>query len=506
MKRIMMIAFLLFVTLGSFAQSVQINGVKGKFFRGVQSIENFGYYTIYLGEKVKGGMVEYVLEIYDLDLKLVNKAIVVMSKSDFLIGAEFNGENFLFGFADYRKKTQSYVVFDKKGVQTKKEVTPVKKMATVGSGAVYPALDGSGFYVTSVVKEKKWGYRIQKLDANCTVLWDKTYTRAKGVASIVTAEVQHGRLIILTNEKPSQMSRKVFGKLIALDDKTGDQIYEYALFNGEFTCQPSALLVEPDGSVISSGMYFNGDKFDAVNSDGIFFAKLGPSGDVEMMNTIDWDNGIQDALKATSRKFSIGSKPKVIFHEIIPESNGGYQVIAETFRKTVKAGTVLAALGNSNEPAPMGFTVMDYLIFNYDSKGNPIDINKIAKPYKSTLVDGTIAQQGGMVLAMYMKKYGMFTYEFTTPLEGTDEQVIVFTNFEDAGVGKGLPYIGISSIKQGEESQTRKIPVTKKYTPYVSGSKNMRGGALRGAPGKMCVYFFSRKDKVINMTIENVSM
>lgn len=507
MKKLMMLAIVFLMAGVTTAQTVQINGVKGRFYNGVHSIEDYGYYTIYKGEKLKKGMVEYVLEIYDLDLGLIKKEKVVMTKTDNLVGAEFNGNSFLFAFYDLKKKTQSFLTFDRKGNQVAKEVVPVKKVVTAGSGAIFPARDGSGFYATKSVKEKKWGYSVTKLDNNAKTVWEKTYTRPKGVAFVVSAESSHGRLVLLTNERPSAMSKKVQGKLVAIDDKTGDEIYNYKLFDGTVTYQPSSLLILDDGSVVSAGMYFNGEKAKATNSDGIFFAKLDPSGKPVMSNNIDWDNGIQEAMKATSRKFSIGSKPKVVFHEIVEDANGGYQVIAETFRKTVKAGTVMGALGgNNNEPPPMGFTVMDYLIFNYDSNGNPIDINKIEKPYKSTLVDGRIAQQGGMVLSQYMKRMGMFTYEFTTTLEGSDDKIIVFTNFEDAKLGNGFPYVGMTTIAMGEESRTTKLPVTKKHTPYLSGSKNTKSGALKGRPGKMCLYVYSRKEKVINMTIENIAV
>ncbi len=452
-------------------------------------------------------MREYVLEIFDLNLNQVNKTKIVVNKGDFLVGAEFNGQNFLFGFVDYNKKTNTYFVLDAKGNETKKETIPVKKLASAGSAAMYPARDGSGFYVTSLVKEKKWGYRVRKMDSNAQILWDKTYTRPKGLAMIVGAESSNGRLTLIVNERPSLMAyRKAMRSLVSLDDNTGDEIFKTPLFDGMLTAIPSSMIVEPDGTTVTCGMYYNGEKVNEKNSDVIFFMKLAPDGSQIAKNAIDWDNGIQDAMKATSREFSIGSKPKVLFHEIIPEPGGGYQVISETFRKTVKAGTVLGAMNNSNEPAPMGFTVIDYLIYNYDDMGNPIDINKIEKPYKSVMVDGGVAQQGGIALAQYLKRMKVFTYEFSTQLEGTEQRVIVFTNFEDAGLGKGKPYIGITTIEKGVESTTRKVPVSKKHTAKATGSKNLKSGCLKARPGKMCTYLYDRKDKVISISLEDLSV
>lgn len=507
MKKSILLLGLLFLALASTAQTVTIPGVKGRFYNGVHSIEDKGFYTIYLGEKLKKGMREYVLEIYDLDLNSINKTKVVVNKADVLVGSEFNGKFFFFAFNNYSKKTNSYFIFDAQGKEVKKETIPVKRLASVGSAGIYPARDGSGFYITSIVKEKKWGYRIRKMDNNAQVKWDKTFTRPKGLASIATAESSNGRLTIITNERPSLMAyRKAMRFMISIDDNTGDELYKIPLFDGTTTAIPSSLFVEADGTTVSCGMYYNGEKVKEKNSDGIFFLKLAPDGTEVARNYIDWDNGIQEALAATSRKFSIGSKPKVLFHEIIPEPGGGYQVISETFRKTVKAGTVMAMMANNNEPPPMGFTVMDYIIFNYDNMGNPVDINKIEKPYKSIMVDGRVAQMGGVALAARLKQMRVFTYEFSTTLEGSDQRVIVFTNFEEAGLGKGKPYIGISTITPGEESKTRKIPVSKKHTAKATGAKDLKSGCLKARPGKMCTYLYDRKDKVISIAIEDLSI
>ncbi len=503
----LVLTILLLIFAGNFqSQTVQINGVRGKDFRGVKSIEDKGYYTFYFSERAGKGMIEYILEIYDLDLNLVKKVPMQVRKTAFLSGGEFNGNDFLFYFIDLNKKTNTYFVIDNEGNIVQEQTVPNKKIASAMSTKIFPAQDGSGFYITKSVKEKKWGYQIEKVDRNMQVLWDRTYTRDKGVAGISAAESGNGRLVIVSLERPSLTSKKVMGKVVSFDDGNGDKLYEYELYNGELTAQPTSFLIEDDGSVVTSGMYFDGIKWTATNSDGIFFLKLNPNGEKEIFNAIDWDNGIQEALKATSRKFSIGSKPKVLFHEIIKSPAGGYQVVSETFRKTVKAATALSALGNrGGDPPPMGFTVMDYIIFNYDDQGNPTDINKVEKPYKSATIPGRIAQQGGVSLAQYMKNYKMFTYEFETELDNGDK-VVVYTNFEDAKLGNGKPYLGITTINKGEESRTEKRPLSKKYAAYLAGSAaNLKLGALKGKPGKVCMYFFDKKNKAINLVLEDLN-
>jgi hypothetical protein len=253
-------------------------------------------------------------------------------------------------------------------------------------------------------------------------------------------------------------------------------------------------------------MYYDGEKMSGDNSDGIFFLKLDNAGKQLAYKSIDWDNGIQDALKATSRKFSIGSKPKVLFHEITKTKDGNYQVISETFRKALGAAGALAMMGGSRaSDVPMRLTVMDFIIFNFDNNGEPLDINKIEKPYKSAEIAGGMVMNG-IQLANYLKKYRMFTYDFTTVLP-SGKQAIVYTNFEDAGLGAGKPYVGVSTIGLGMETETEKIPLAKKYAAFMTGDPdNLKTGAMPGPPGKMCLFVYDRKAKAILMSIEDLTV
>lgn len=512
MKKVTTSLFLLLFSTLLIAQTAQINGVRKKEFRAVKAIESAdskstGYYTFYVAEKKGKGMVEFILEIYDLDLNLVKKNPIQLTKYTVMQAGEFNGNDFMFLFVDIRKRTNTYVTIDKEGNTIKKVVKAAKKYTTAGTTQIYPSREGDGFYLTQQIKEKKWGYAVEKMDRNLTSIWRKTVSKNKGIISVAAAESGNGKLIIVSTEKPTLMSKKVTGKVVGFDDASGDKLYETNLYNGTITRIPSSFLIDKEGNTVMAGMYFEGQKWTAKNSDGIFFTKLSDDGEILFENSIDWDNGIQKAMKATSRKFSIGSKPKVLFHDIIEDKDGNYQVISETFRKTVKAGTVLAALGGgSKDDIPVGFTVMDFIVFNYDKEGNPIDINKIEKPYKSILVSGSIANQGGVSLAYYMKKFKMFTYEFVAESETSGEKAIVFTNFESPeGLGAGKPYIGVATIKIGEESQTKKIPLVKKASSKYS-PKTAKTGAIRSKKGKVCLYLYDKKEKTINLRIEELSI
>ena len=166
------------------AQQVQIDGVRQQEFRGVNPIAGKGYYTYYVNEKLGKGMVEFALEIYDLDLNVIKKTAIAVTKTSNLQGSEFNGEDFLFMFEDLNKKTNTFISVDGSGNIIKEKVEPTKKIATASSAAIYPATDGSGFYLTQAVKEKKWGYEVVKMDRDLKELWSKTVTVENGMTGV----------------------------------------------------------------------------------------------------------------------------------------------------------------------------------------------------------------------------------------------------------------------------------------------------------------------------------
>lgn len=487
------------------AQQVQIDGIRPKEFRGVNSIKDKGYFTYYVNEKLKKGMVEFALEIYDLDLNLIKKTEIAVTKNSEVKGAEFNGQDFLFLFTDLSEKANTYVTVDETGNVIKKKTEENKKIQTAYTTEVYPALDGTGFYITQAVKEKKWGYEVTKVDRSLKQLWSKTETVDKGMTGVSYGLGDEGRFVLISTERPALTSNKLFNRVVSFDGATGKKQFTYDLYDGKQTNLPSTFLVEADGTLATAGMYYEGEKATGDNSDGIFFLRLDAQGKALAYKSIDWDNGIQSALKATQRKFSIGGKPKVLFHQIVKEPGGNYQVISETFRKAAGASTALAVMGGARGgDIPVRFTVMDFIIFNFDPAGEPLDINKIEKPYKSLSVASAYAANG-IQMAQYMKQFKMFTYEFETTLPD-GKKAIVFTNFEDAGLGAGKPYVGVASIELGKEPQVQKIPLPKKYTSFVTGDPdNLKAGSMKGRPGKFCLFVYDKKAKAVMMSIEDIT-
>lgn len=497
------------VSFSAFSQSAEITNVRKNEFRGVYPILNKqtnlpqGYYTFYVNEKVGGGMTNFIIAMFDLDLKLIKQTPITITKHSNVDGSEFNGEDFLFVFNDYRKKTLTYVTVDNKGDIIKtKGVAEEKRYAATAD--VYPSNNG-GFYIVKPIKEKKWGYSVERVDRNLNTQWEKRFMPEKGMVTVEAVESRGDQIIVIQSVRPALASKKVRAEFVCLADKTGDPVFNYSLFDGEDTGVPTAFLIDDQKNLVTGGMYFKGEKMDAVNSDGIFFLKLSPTGEKLAYSKIDWDNGIQDVLKKSRKGISISSKPKVFFQDIVQGTDGNYQVISETFQKNYQlvssnlkdmiTGRYIGYVNSTiNDSKPVTFEIMDFLFFNFDQDGKLTNLNMVEKEHTKISVYYPYNNYYGLAMARMVNKFGWFNYGFVTTLSN-NEKVLISSNFaiNDA-------YIGINTMKAGEVSTMHKIPVDKK------SCKGGRLGCMPGKPGNLCIYLFDKKEEIVYMYVEQIKM
>jgi len=491
------------------SQSAELRDVRKNEFKGVYPIVNKqtkepkGYYTFYVNEKVGNGMTNFIVALFDLDLKLIKQTPITITKNSNVDGSEFNGEDFLFVFNDYKKKKITYVSVDINGniIKTKEVVEAKRYTATAD---VYPSNNG-GFYIVKPIKEKKWGYSVERVDRNLNTLWENRYMPEKGIVTVETVESDADKIIVIQAVKPSLTSKKAKAEFLCLSDKDGSTLFNYSLFDGESTGIPTAFLVDKDKNIVTGGMYFEGEKMDAVNSDGIFFLKLSPKGEKLSYSKIDWDNGIQDVLKKAKKGISISSKPKVYFQDIIQDKDGSYHVVSETFQKNIQlvssgikdlaTGRFIGYLGGDRNQ-PVTFEIMDFMLFDFDASGNMTYMNMIEKDHTKISVYRPYNGYGGLAMAKIVDKFGWFNYGFITSTEGSNEKLMISTNFAISD-----PYIGINTIKGGEVSTMHKIPVDKKA---LRGASTV--GCMKSKPGNLCIYMYDKKEELVYLYIEKIKM
>ncbi|MBL4656524.1 MAG: hypothetical protein JKX73_00880, partial [Flavobacteriales bacterium] len=438
---VLSLAFLISVTQIVQAQQVEIEGIRKREFKGVKAIYDevtqkvSGYYTFYVNER-KGKQTEFVIAIFDDKMKMVKQTPITMTKRSKVDGSCFNGKNFLFVFNDMAKKSLSYVTVNQSGdiIKTKGIIEAKRYAATAD---VFPG--DNGFFIVKPLKDKKWGYSIEKINAELKSEWEKRFMVEKGFLSVDMVKSGRGRVVLVQTHRLKMLSAKVEGSIVCLDDKTGDEIYRQSLFLTEKTLVPSTFELNEKKEVTCGGMYFDGLKYKKGNSDGIFFMRLAADGKQLVYTSEDWKEGIQKLLKKASKKsFSLAGKPKVLFHSITASPDGTYQIIGETFKKGMKimpeallgaqkvkdlvTGRYIGDISRHEARDHMAaFTIQDFVVFSYDKAGALVNLNVIEKPYTKITVYAPLSTVSGLRLAKMVKQYGFFDYAFTTKSPSTKE-------------------------------------------------------------------------------------
>lgn len=495
---------LLFILIVSFlapsyaqTETITIPGVKARKFRGVRSIPGKGFYTYYRAHKEKKGMASFKLHIYDLDMKPVKETSISISKRSYLNEAEFNGTHFFFSFSDPVKRTFSHFIFNDKGVQVKRKVEEKVARWVFSSVQYWPQIfpTEGGFYLVKATKEKKIGYQIEKYTNTMVRKWISNQVPKRGFMMPLDAVASNGKLVMLQISKEKLMSRKFYNEVILFDDNTGKKTSSFELTTVKHTLIPSGVLIEADGAIAVSGMYFDGEKANGTNSDGFFLMQISPKGAMKQLKKHPWAAGMQNFLDANTNKGILGAKPKVVFHSIARKGDT-YQLVGETFTKAVSKGgaalSVLAATQGSVVIPPVSLTIKDFIVIELDANsGNLKNAALIEKEYRNFLFEPTIG--GGLALATYLKRYGYFSFSF---MEQTAEgqNTIIFYSWGKGGTG---PYIGSVPIIEGARAlETTKIKLNKRSV------RNGRGGAVQAKAGFVLIYDLDKKARELSIWLE----
>ena len=458
MKSIIL-SFILLLSTGLLAaQEVTIEGLSARGFSGVKSINGEFYYTFYFGEKTDNkGMANFILALYDQNLKSVKNAEIEISKNSELAASAFNGQYFLFIFADLSKKKRTMVTLDKNGIIIKQNVEEDVRAALLTPDN-YPEIHGiseNEFVIVRPEKEKKFGYEIQRVDKNLNSKWTQSFFPEKGVWSVEDSKLSGDKLILLRKEKANALlGDKHTYSVQSVNLETGEAVYSTALVNEDDGAYPDFIRVDDKGVVATGGMYFKDGKYDDKNSDGLFFALISPDGTISKFSKSSWKK-VKDQIKGDFSSDLVGGRTKVLVEDIIQKKDGNYMVIGETWRKSNssdntgsgslrKLGGIGGGSSSSSDSKDKGFTLMDFAFFNFDAKGDLSSIDKVEKVTKEAVIKGSLAEEHGLAMAQNLYKRKFFCYRNT--IEANNKQYIMFKNDDGFKCKAYFLPVGASSV------------------------------------------------------------
>lgn len=451
-----LIVALLIPSLKAQEVTIETPGVRG--FSGIRSINGSVAFTTWFGEKTETkGMANFNLKLWNANLEEIKSTEVEVSKFSELASSAFTGKYFLFVFVDAMKKNRTMVTFTADGEMVEKKVEEDVRRAllTAENFPIIHVLNDEEFVLIRPMKEKKFGFEVERLDKSLDSKWVQSFIPEDGVWKAQDAVVKNDKVYILREQNPNRSSDVFLFNVMALNVQDGSTQFSTDLADAEDGGAPSFIRVGDQGEVATGGPYFKKGKYDDKNSDGLFFCMLQPDGSIRKMTKKSWDS-MKDQISGEFSSALLGGKTKIMVEDVVRKLDGNYIIIAEQFKKANNAnltgsgaGAVLGGGGGSSATGPeVGFTVLDFVFFNFDASGEFKGIQVVGKTNKEARVSGNVASEKGLAIANYMYSRGFFCYRET--IEHNGKQIIVYRN--DDGFKSKAYFLEIG------ESTTENIP------------------------------------------------
>lgn len=520
MKHFSSIFFLMLLMVSATAQTIEYEGVRKFNGRGVGEItkndELVGYYTFFEVEKVDKKNVIYQVDIADNNLNKVSTFEIKRDKMSRLFEVAFNGENFLLTFfaPKGKKSVLEYLVYSKNGEELgsyiaedlskwqTQQMSMQLQQEEVASMASFSA-GSQGFIVThSIDVGKKNGYVVIALSNSAEVLW-------KHATKEGNPEHELGDIVMVTpkyiavnrNYKKSVLSGDNKLGIVAIDTKTGDELFDFDLASKgaiSYNMQNCFIDDSKDQFLLIGEMYKEGDKVGKDPSTGLFIRVLDKEGSEVTTNKYLW---AKDIAKVKKQKMSEEQKEnekkcQLFVHKVTRSKDGTLTLIAEQYRKAISAGGMaMKALGAN--ASGIEIQMLNMVLIQFDSELAIKDYTLVEKKMRRVYLQEGMGYYPPAVLGMFMKMYGHFDYCFTSTNSKTDQSSVIYTDADRAEEGskkKNDVMVGVININGGEVTNS-KTPINSETNWYT---------LKPGKTGHIMVTEYFRKGRRVVLRIESL--
>jgi len=470
-----------------------------------------GYYFFYQVDKLKKGKREYAIQILDNDLHIVATKKIIDSKRTVLAASAYNNKEILFLFINFKEKQYRLVGFDKDGNKSrdkkiainKKEYKWLYAMQNIGYGDLLLPIDNKGFILTTIVKNKKLGYKMQFLSSDKELKPWHLYSpgQAKKILSLQPIKTNDKYIVALEISKKSRQSKKNNISVLTIDVSNGK-----ILFKRPYTKEQNPRLVTnsfiDNDEIVLLGEYFNvGDNIFTKKSQGLFVARTDINGKLISENKTSWENHLFKKLRQKNKKAK--KRTYVYFHDVVKTKDGGYYAVGEMYKKTASAAGILgmaamiATGGGVQSSMPLTqLTITDAVVYHFDDEFNLTDL-KVFKKGKSRAP--SVSDFGSPQLnAHVLNAYGAFDF-INLQIDETNDRF--YANF--------LDYNRFDEEKKGELSFISIIYDQGQLTKDQVSIKKQRRHIIRAFPAKLghvMILDYNKKEKSINVHLEKMNI
>ncbi|MCD6062141.1 MAG: hypothetical protein K0R82_52 [Flavipsychrobacter sp.] len=436
MKRLLILTFLAAHVLGAgtgIAQEITITGIRPENFSGVKIAPNSDRYYVAFMDATAQDSANVMLKVFDQGMQPRLDVGIPMAKGTELAASAYTGQFYILQLVNLGNKTRTTLAIDEAGnVFRRKDETDIK--ATALAPAAFPAFYPVGMNEVLSLRTSRDGKPVvefELMDTEFGSRWKKTLDN-ETPAELVALKTELDRVYLIKKQKDGT---KVSYAIQSLSGMTGDVFFTTDLREGGRTAMPSYLEVQ-HSFVTVAGVFQN--EPGAGGADGIFYARVSPTGMLEKMQFLPWPLIKSQIKNAPVAELESGKSGLLIQSAIADNNDEGVTLIGELYKKT--PGT---------EANTAKFAVQDFVLIHFDKEGQVDRFSQIDKPEKELVINGSMSAKTDIDLAQWLNKNNFFAYRAAVPVAGN--KVITYLNNNN---GKGTAYFATidSTGKVSKES------------------------------------------------------
>lgn len=516
--RLLSVLFLLCVGSSSMAQNLQKANVLKMSGRNTGEIMSSdgtvkGYYFFYNVESKRRDSNEYLLEVMDENLRLINSIELVRQRSVSLIEADYNGKAFVFLFYNPKLNKSELLSYDANLKPLGTLDKPIKgltdqmyKMAAAGYETGYSfitAIDNTGFIYNGYVDDKKYKYVIEQYSNSLELKWSAKSPdlESKQVEAAEVAFQSTKYIGSLISRRESIWSKDGSYDILVHDASTGAELFRKEIKDETYNVSISKIeYIEELNEILLFGEYFAlQDKEFKAASLGYFFEVIDISGNSKERKWLSWEKEMSKVLPV-DKTGKMDKNGRIFIHDIIINKEKQLFVVGEQYKKAASGMGIamkIASQGRSRT-ATVQLEIMNMVILGFSPTMEIKSAEIIEKSPHLHLLPAGYEQVATKLIGMYAKSAGWFDYSFTQINKVKNTFSIAYVNWDNDNEKGEVSHnvLGLVTYTPEKVFIIDKTDLTRKSTNYY---------VRRAKPGYVFIGEYFKKEKRFDYRLEKIN-
>jgi hypothetical protein len=481
----------------------------------IQDDQVKGYYYFYKVEKQDRRNDNYLLSVYDENLREINTIDITRPKTYVLVDGVFNGEAFGFLFFDRRAKITELITYDRAlkhiGNVTREvnnrimlaSYTAIINGAEPSQAYLVP-IANKGFLYYGIKGDSKYKYEIQCYNNELKALWSDYADNNTNVAMAAEGFQAGDYVGSMITRKRNLTTRDLEFDLLVHQVSTGEELFRVPMMTDQHTLSFSDVFFdEKEKTFVVFGEYNDKeDKELKTPSRGFMTLTLDMTGNIVNQKLNSWAKEISAAAPVNERGQFDGNNSRILFHDFVRTDDGKIFAIGEQYKKVANAAGIagnvlLAAVGGSGASfSNTQLNVYNMVIFEFTADYSLRKVYVFEKDKNIVTLPSGSEYVSPKLVSYYAKAYGGFDYAFTQRAPDRSTFHVSYVSY-DREKGQASKNVLGSIVYTPEKTFTvDKLPLARRSTSYFVN---------RAKDGYVLVTEYFKKEKRLDSRLEKIN-